>query len=181
MKLILVTGMPGCGKEEFVSVAEEKGIRIVRMGDIVRAEAENREIEFSDDNVGGFAGDERKKHGFGIWAERTLPRIGDDNLVIDGIRCPQEVEVFRNELKDAEITIIAIHSSPGTRRERLMGRGREDDVRSKEEFSRRDGRELGWGVCTVIALADHMIVNERSVDELRSKALGFLKEHGLVT
>ncbi|MBQ7979728.1 MAG: AAA family ATPase, partial [Candidatus Methanomethylophilaceae archaeon] len=36
MKILLVTGMPGAGKEELLNVARSMDIPFLRMGDIVR-------------------------------------------------------------------------------------------------------------------------------------------------
>jgi hypothetical protein len=36
VRVICLTGMPGCGKEEFVRVAQDLSLPIVRMGDVVR-------------------------------------------------------------------------------------------------------------------------------------------------
>src|SRR3990170_1608294 len=99
-RVICVTGMPGCGKEEFVRIAQERGLAIVRMGDVVREEAKRRGLKFSDETVGGMAHEERVKHGFGVWAERTIPRVRDETTVIDGIRGREELEVSRRAFGD---------------------------------------------------------------------------------
>ena len=36
MRMIVVTGMPGAGKEEFLSAGIKAGVPFVRMGDVVR-------------------------------------------------------------------------------------------------------------------------------------------------
>jgi len=167
-RVICVTGMPGCGKEEFVKVAEQRGLAIVRMGDIVREEAKRRGLKFSDETVGGMAHEERVKHGFGVWAERTAPRVKDATTVIDGIRGREEVEVFRRTFGD-RLAVVAIHASPRTRYARIRKRGRGDDVISEEEFHRREEREMGWGLAEVIATADYMIVNEDGLEDLRAQ------------
>ena len=167
-RVVCVTGMPGCGKEELVKVAQERGLAIVRMGDVVREEASRRGLRFSDETVGGMAHEERVKHGFGVWAERTVPRVKDETTVIDGIRGREELEVFRHAFGD-RLVVVAIHASPRTRYERIKGRARGDDVVSWEEFLRRDERELGWGLGEVIATADRMIVNEGGLEEMRER------------
>ena len=167
-RVICVTGMPGCGKEEFVKVAEERGLPIVRMGDIVREEAKQRGLKFSDESVGGMAHEERVKHGFGVWAERTIPRVKEAVTIIDGIRGREEVEVFRRTFGD-RLVVVAIHASPRTRYARILKRGRGDDVISQAEFQRREERELGWGLAEVIATADHMVVNEDGLEALRAQ------------
>lgn len=167
VRVICLTGMPGCGKEEFVKVAQERGFAIIRMGDIVREEAKRRGVKFSDETVGGMAHEERVKHGFGVWAGRTVPHVKEETTVIDGIRGGEELEVFRREFGD-RLAVVAIHASPRTRYKRIRDRGRGDDVVSWEEFLRRDDRELGWGLGEVIATADHMVVNEDGLEAMQA-------------
>jgi len=159
VRVICLTGMPGCGKEEFVKIAQDRGFAVIRMGDIVREEAKRRGVKFSDETVGGMAHEERVKHGFGVWAGRTVPHVKQEPTVIDGIRGREELEVFRREFGN-RLVVVAIHASPRTRFNRIKERARGDDVVSWEEFVRRDDRELGWGLGEVIATADHMITNE---------------------
>lgn len=174
VRVICVTGMPGCGKEEFVQAAQERGLPVIRMGDIVRAEAERRGVRFSDETVGGMAHEERVKHGFGIWAGRTIPHVKQETSVIDGIRGREELEVFRREFGD-RLVVVAIHASPRTRFERIRRRARGDDAVTWEEFVRRDDRELGWGLGEVIAVADHMIVNEGGLEAMREQSRHILE------
>src|SRR3990172_3273113 len=78
--------MPGCGKEELIRVAQELGFSVVRMGDTVREEAARRKLGTSDEAIGGFAHREREAHGYGVWAERTLPRVVGAHLLIARLR-----------------------------------------------------------------------------------------------
>ncbi|HKZ62879.1 MAG TPA: AAA family ATPase [Thermoplasmata archaeon] len=173
MPVICVTGMPGCGKEELLKVAAERGLAVVRMGDIVREEAHRRGLKFSDESVGGMAHEERVKHGFGVWAERTIPRIRDEVTVIDGIRGREELDVFRRAFGE-RLIVVAIHASPAIRHDRIRKRARGDDAVSWEEFLRRDDRELGWGLGEVIATADRMVVNEGGIEEMQQRCRDLL-------
>ncbi len=161
--------MPGCGKEEFLAVAAARGFTVIRMGDVVRDEAKRRGLPVTDAAVGPLAHEERKAHGYGIWAERTIPHVTGQRVVIDGLRGGAEVDVFRRAF-GARLAVVAIHASPRRRFERVSKRGRSDDVGSWEEFSIRDERELGWGLGDVIATADYMIVNEADLASFRAAA-----------
>jgi len=66
------------------------------------------------------------------------------------------------------VSVVAVHASPRTRYERLISRGRSDDPKNWEDFAERDLRELSVGIGNVIALAEEMLVNEGSVDELKA-------------
>lgn len=169
MKVVLVAGMPGCGKEEFLQSAHERGFRIVRMGDAVRAEAARREVLTSDEAIGGFAHSERETYGYGVWAERTLPFVKGDRVLIDGLRGTAELDVFRAAF-GGSLHVVAIHASPEVRFARLQVRNRSDAPASREEFSVRDRRELAWGLGDVIATASMMIVNEGDLEMFRSRS-----------
>ncbi len=168
--------MPGSGKGLFVETARKKEFDVVRMGDAVWDFVRKKGLKLNDENVGRIADEERKKHGCGIWGERTLNFIKNRKTVIDGIRSIEEVNVFRKHFP--AFTVIAVHSSAETRFNRIMKRKRIDDVFSKEKFDERDRRELSWGIGNVIALSDIVIVNEGSVDEFKKRIEKVLGEIG---
>ncbi len=168
-----MTGMPGAGKEELVSVALELGYQVRRMGDVVRAEAAKNNVQPQD--VGRFAHDERQRHGYDIWAKRIVPLVGGDDTLIDGCRGMSEVNVFRSAF-GKNVKIVAVHSAPSTRFPRLVDRARSDAPRDREEFDGRDRRELGWGLGETIALADALIVNEGTLESFRKDAFALLEE-----
>ncbi|NPA96158.1 MAG: flagellar hook-basal body complex protein FliE [Crenarchaeota archaeon] len=165
---IAIVGMPGSGKTTCINAAlESLGIERVSLGDVVREEAKKRGVPM--ERLNEFANDLRRELGpaaVAILARRKIEELRGPACIIDGVRSLHEVDYFRNEL-GLELVIVAIHSSPRTRFERLRRRGRPDDPRTWEEFVARDRRELSWGIGSVIALADHMIVNEGGVEELR--------------
>jgi dephospho-CoA kinase len=169
--------MPGCGKEEFIKVCANHGYQITRMGDVVRDEARRRRLDFSDPNVGGMADEERRIHGPDVWARRTLPRIESSMCVIDGLRSASELQVFRHSL-GGSLILVAIRSSLKTRFQRLVARGREDDILTRDEFDRREEREKAWGLNELIESADVNIENDGTLQEFRSSIERVLKELG---
>ncbi len=177
LKVIAVTGMPGSGKEEFVSVVLEEGIFVVRMGDVVREYVKDLGLELTDDNVGRTANGERDKHGFGIWAERTVPQVKGENVLIDGIRGDAELKVFRKAFGEETIT-VGIHCSPKTRYKRIVQRNRRDAPMTWEAFEGRDRRELGWGIGNALALSDYMIINEGTLADFKNSVKELLKTLG---
>lgn len=166
MKILVTTGMPGSGKEEFLKICQARGAKIVRMGDIVRQKAKEFGLEPSDASVGALANEERKRYGMDIWAKRTIPFVGGDFVVIDGTRGLDEVQAFKHAFGD-DLKTVAIHTSAKTRFERLQARSRPDQPTTRAEFDQRDRRELEWGLGDAIALADHVIVNESTIDDLK--------------
>ena len=165
MKLILTTGMPGAGKEEFLLAASDSGIPFLRMGDIVRESHAKRSEEDRDLSVGQLANLDRQRYGFDIWAKRAMEKMYGDIFMIDGCRSMDEVRAYRNISDD--VNIVGIFASPATRYDRLVKRGRDDAPKNIEEFQARDTRELGWGLGETMALADYMIINESSLEDFK--------------
>lgn len=169
-RIIVLVGMPGCGKEEFVKIAEKRGYTLVRMGDTVREEVTKKGLELNDKNIGTIAHSEREKSGYGVWAVRTLAKINasDEKIVIiDGCRGDAEVTIFKQNFGDLDV--VAIYSSPEIRFTRLKERRRSDAPFTVESFYERDQRELKWGIGNAFIMSDYMIINETSLDEYRKE------------
>jgi len=175
MKILVTTGMPGSGKEEFLKCCITRGAKVVRMGDIVRQKAKEFGLDPSDSSVGTLANEERRRYGNDIWAKRTIPFVGGDLVVIDGTRGLDEIRAFKHAFGE-DLKVIAVHSSAKTRFERLKGRARSDAPLTKAEFDQRDRRELDWGLGEAIALADHMVINESTLRELKRRVDALLDE-----
>jgi dephospho-CoA kinase len=167
MKILLVTGMPGSGKEELLNVARSMGFQFLRMGDIVREFHRTSGAAEKGLSVGQVANSERELHGKDIWAKRAMETMTGDLFLVDGCRSLDEVESFRG-LSD-QVLIIGVHAPPSIRYERLVQRGREDAPKDLQEFNERDSRELGWGLGNVIALSDIIIVNDSDLESFRSE------------
>lgn len=167
MKILLITGMPGAGKEELLNVARSMDIPFLRMGDIVREFHATSGAAEKGLSVGQVANGERELHGKDIWAKRAIERMSGDLFLVDGCRSLDEVNSYKG-LSD-NVYIIGIHAPRMTRYERLVKRGREDAPKDIAEFDERDNRELGWGLGNVIALSDIMIINDSGLDSFKAK------------
>jgi len=152
-------------------IVKEMGIPVIVMGDVVREEARIRGIEPTPKNLGKLMIELREKMGANVIAKRCVDKIKELNskiVLVEGVRSLEEVEEFR---KVGDVKIVAVHSSPKTRYERLSRRGRSDDPKSWEEFRERDLRELDVGIGRVISLADEIIINEGTLEDLKENTL----------
>ncbi len=169
MNMIIITGMPGSGKDEFVGVARSLGFIDVHMGNTVKSYAGENNINFDDASIGSYASGERKIYGMGIWAQRTSKYIENPDItIVDGLRNFEELEYFKNNYKN--VIVIAVFANESDRLSRVLKRDREDDVHNEDELKKRDNRELNWGIGKVISLADYMIVNDTSLKEYHRNA-----------
>ena len=169
IRLILLTGMPGSGKEEFVKICAKRNIRVLRMGDFVRAEAASKGLPMTDSDVGGYAHRMREEKGYNYWAKRTAEALDDKLALIDGLRGKDESDLFQKRVKRGVI-VVAVKASPHLRFQRLRSRGRSDAPKTFAEFEERDRREKSWGLGEVIANADMVLVNESTLEEFQKMA-----------
>jgi len=176
MKVIGVTGMPGSGKSVVSRVAEKRGMEVVKMGDVIREEAQQR-----NKDPGIVAVQLREEYGEYVVANRCVdiiknlaktsafnskPKVDKPQLfLIEGIRSPWEVQIFKKKFKDFKV--IAVHSKPETRFLRLKKRMRSDDSADSKESLERDQRELKFGIGEVIANSDYMVINEGSLNKFK--------------
>ncbi|HET9009143.1 MAG TPA: AAA family ATPase [Nitrosarchaeum sp.] len=165
--IVCLTGMPGAGKSTIADGLKSKGYDIINMGNAVRTEAKNRNLEPTGQNLGKIMLELREKNGQGAVAELVVPQIKNSKsnvIIIDGIRSNAEIEVLR---KYGTVKLLAIHASTNTRFGFLKQRGRSDDPQTKENFEERDNREIGVGISNSIALSDETISNNNlTKDEL---------------
>lgn len=165
--IVCLTGMPGAGKSTIASGLKKKGFASINMGDAVRAEAKRRNLEPTGENLGKLMLELRERNGQGAVAELVKDQIKNSNsevVVIDGVRSNAEIQVLK---KIAEVKMLAIHASTGTRFSFLSSRGRSDDPSDRKSFDDRDNREIGVGISASIALADETISNNNlTIDQL---------------
>ena len=169
--------MPGAGKGAFRRVIQRMDYPVVIMGDEVREEVKRRNLKPTPENLGKIMLQLREVEGQAAVAKRCIKKLKNTKegiVVVDGIRSLHEVEEFKKHFTN--FNLIALHTSPKTRYQRLSQRKRSDDPNSWETFIQRDLRELSVGLGAVIAAADHMIVNEGTLVQLRGKIQRVLKE-----
>ena len=174
-----ISGLPGSGKSLVSDIAIQKGAKIVSMGDIIREEAKKR-----GESTGETARNLRAEHGQFIVSELTIKKIkkllddGETNsIIVEGIRSPHEVDMFKENFTD--FIILSIFANPTLRFERLKNRMREDDSQDFDGFKARDQMELDFGIGDVIALSDKIIINEKDLESYSAEITSFLDEINL--
>ncbi len=168
--------MPGAGKTTIAEGLKSKGFDKITMGDAVRAEATRRKIDPSSANLGKIMIELREKNGPSAVAELIKDGIKNSKsnvVLVDGVRSLAEVNVLK---KIGTVKVLAIHASGDTRYKFLTERGRSDAPSDREDFTKRDSREIGVGMSESIALADETISNNNmTIEELVDTAYRVIK------
>lgn len=168
--------MPGAGKSTIAEGLQSNGYEIINMGNAVREEAKNRNLESTRENLGKLMLELREKNGPGAIAELVKSQIESSTsnvILIDGVRSNDEIQVLR---KFGTVKLLAVHASTDIRFNFLQKRGRSDDPQTKEHFEERDNREMGVGISNSIALSDYAISNvDLSKDELIERAFKIIQ------
>lgn len=178
--IIGLTGSKAAGKGVVADYLVSKGFTYLSLSDIVRLEVKSCSMELTAKNLRDTGNELREKFGPGILAERVIGQIEQKkgDYVIDGIRNPAEVEALRTL---EGFLLIAVDADRMIRYKRILARGREDAPKSFEEFLEIDSGDLGDNesqtghkVRDTMGLADFLIMNDGSSDDLLKKVDGFL-------
>lgn len=174
--IVCLTGMPGAGKTTIAEALRTKGFDKITMGDAVRAEAARRKIEPTGENLGKLMLELREKNGPGAVAElikNDIVNSKSDVVLVDGLRSLAEVDVLK---KIGTVKVLAIHASGDTRFGFLTRRDRSDAPSDRNDFAKRDSREIGVGMSESIALADETISNNNlTIEQLIDTAYDIIK------
>ncbi|AEH24932.1 AAA family ATPase [Pyrococcus yayanosii] len=113
----------------------------------------------------------KEKYGEDVLIRLSLDRTREcENVVIDGVRSRGEVEA----IKRRGGIVIYVEARPEIRFERLRRRGADKDreIRTLDDLKRFDEiEERLYRTSELKALADYVIVNEGTLEELREKVM----------
>lgn len=178
MRVIGTVGLPGSGKSEAATVAEEMDIPVVTMGDVIRAACRERGLDPAKHH-GEIAKALREENGPDAIAQASLPQIDEaltasDTVLVDGIRSGIEVERFEDAFGD-DFVLVSIEAPFDVRADRLSERGRDHSDADEARLRERDERELGFGLDRAMARSDAVIDNTGTLDGFRRRIRALLE------
>lgn len=179
--IIGLTGKNGSGKGEVVKFLVERGFHALSLSDVIREEAQRSGEPVTRETLVKLGNRLRKEFGTGFLAEQVFSRLDPEkNYVIDSIRNPAEVQVFRRR---RDFTLVYVQAPQKLRFERLRQRGRENDPRTFEEFSALEAKEASSAEMNhqqldpTISLAEVTLENGGPLKELQEKVKRLLLEY----
>ncbi len=169
--IIGITGTLGAGKGTIVDFLKQKGFAYYSCSDYLREELKKQGKEITIPNLAGLGNFIREQYGNGEITKRLLKEIKQENVIIDSLRHPDEI----NELKKGEkFILIGTDANIGIRYERIKLRNREEDNLSFGEFITEEEKQKTNSGSTMqlhkcLELADFKIENNGTLEELNKK------------
>jgi dephospho-CoA kinase len=157
-----------------------RGFSVHSLSDVVREAAAAAGLAPSRDNLIATGVRLREEEGPGVLAARILPRL-TGCAVVDSIRGPAEVAVLRTL---PVFVLLGVDAPMPLRFERSRLRGRLGDGPTLQEFARQEEREnakaeTGQQLRRTLALADRVLVNDGTIEDLHNRALALFTEIGV--
>jgi dCMP deaminase len=171
--LIGLTGRNAAGKGEVAKYLQTKSFYYYSLSDAIRDEIRARQLAVTRERLIEVGNELREQFGPSVLADRILRRVeADRNYVIDSIRNPAEVEAFRKATKNFKLLLV--DAPLKVRFERSVTRNRESDPMTFDDFVEIENREAAGDATSqnliqVERLADEVLVNDASIEELRPK------------
>ena len=179
--VIGLTGPNASGKGEVAKFLAAHRFAVHSLSDVVREAAGTAGLAPTRDNLIATGIRMRTEQRPCALARTILPRLRGRG-VVDSIRNPGEVEVLRGLPR---FVLLGIDAPQALRFERSLLRGRTGDGATLEEFARKEAREnsttvAGQQLVATLALADIVIGNDGSLDDLHRRVREALARAGVI-
>lgn len=178
--IIGLTGTNGAGKGVVADYLKSLGFEFHSLSDAIRDEIRSRGNEISRETLIRTGNELRERFGPSILAQRILAKVSSPKAVVDSVRNSFEVSELRSR---EDFILLAVDAPPEVRFDRAMKRGRNESASTLEEFISLENREKSASstaqqIDQCMALADHTIMNDRSLKELHLEIDSILTAHG---
>jgi dephospho-CoA kinase len=175
MLIIGITGTLGAGKGTIVEyLVDKKGFNHFSVREFITREIKKRGMPVNRDSMVVVANDLRRNNSPSFITDQLYlqaEQTGKDS-VIESIRTPGEVDSLRDK---ASFVLFAVDAPPRERYRRISLRMSETDRVTYEEFLENEQREMHstdpnkQNIARCVEMADHVINNNGTVDELHAQ------------
>lgn len=174
-KLIGLTGTNASGKGEAAVFFQTHGFAYFSLSDVIRDELRNQGLLINRDNLIRTGNELREEFGPDILARRIMEKI-ERSSIIDSIRNPHEIRYLRSQ---GRFLLLAIDAPLEVRFTRAQRRGRDESAATLGEFAAKENQEKtrdarAQQLETCMEMADHLILNQGTLEEFRHKLEAFV-------
>ncbi len=173
VKIVAFVGLAGSGKSSAVDYLTEKGYPKIYFGGILYKAMEEAGVEITWESQQTFREEIREREGKDFIVKRAVKEArglidaGQKRIILDGLYTWSEYKILKHEFP-GEITVIAIVTPKHLRKQRMANRP--ERPMTSEEVDQRDWAEIeNIEKGGPIAIADHFIHNEGSLEKLHAE------------
>ena len=173
VKIVAFVGLAGSGKSSAVDYLTEKGYPKIYFGGIIYKAMEEAGVEITWESQQIFREEIREREGKDFIVKRAVKEArglidaGQKRIILDGLYTWSEYKILKHEFP-GEITVIAIVTPKHLRKQRMANRP--ERPMTSEEVDQRDWAEIeNIEKGGPIAIADHFIHNEGSLEKLHGE------------
>lgn len=169
--IIAIVGMPGSGKSETAFYLKDKGLSLVRFGDVTEEGLAAQNLPVTPENEEAYRNQMREDMGMAAYAVKSEEKVAKllesgKDVVIDGLYSWEEYLYLKKRFP--QLLLLHIFARPNIRYGRLASR----TIRpfTREESYTRDISEIErLNKGGPIAMADYQIVNESDKQQLHNE------------
>lgn len=180
LKILAFVGLAGSGKSTAVEHFTEKGFPKVYFGGVILDAMKEAGIERTADSERTFREAFRVEHGKDAVVNRIIEQInnladaGQRTVIADGLYTWTEYKALKRAFP-GELTVVAIVAPRHVRYHRLSQRP-ERPFTSTEAYERDTSEIENLEKGGPIAIADHYVINDGSIEELDRKLKQLVEE-----
>jgi len=173
LKIIAFVGLSGAGKSTAVEYFTEKGFPKVYFGGVILDAMTEAGLEHTQENERPFREEFRKKYGKDAVANKIVEQIqnlanaGQHRIIADGLYTWTEYKVLKKAFP-GELNLVAVVAPRQVRYHRLSQRPIRP-LTSSEAYERDQAEIENLEKGGPIAIADHYIINDGSVEKFNKQ------------
>ena len=182
-RILVIIGLPGCGKDTVALIMKEKGIPSHGLGNIVRREVRKRGLPITKENQEDVAADMRKRDGAHAPAKILMQEIDKDAHHTICVNGPRSLEEIDHMAEHGDVILIEVEASEEKRFERSRKRDSEWDPKTLEDLRFRaqsNMNKLGMKhVMETKKYPRHKVNNDGTYKQLRKQVTEVLEKIGV--
>ena len=182
IQILAFVGLPGSGKSTAVEYYTKNGYPKVYFGGIVLEAMREAGLEITPENEKNFRVQFREEHGKDVVVNRVVEQIqrlidaGQHRIIADGLYTWTEYKIMKKAFP-AELSLVAIVAPRRVRYHRLSERPIRP-LTATEAYDRDTAEIENLEKGGPIAIADHYVINDGSVESLYEKLAAVSEEIG---
>ena len=157
--VIVLIGLQLTRKAQAVFVAQNSGYQIISTGNVLRSICHSKGMEQNIMNISKIAEDVGELKVLKIGISKALDAMEfteSKGIVVDTVKSLEGMKYIYKRFR--KVISVGFLASTTFRFEHSQIRNRPDDAKDKNQFDKRDERELSMGIADLIVMSDFFVI-----------------------